>query len=109
MTEPGPEFNQSFIPQNSFTDTSPETQELLGDISNIIGGKQTGYSLSSPMQRAAKAAGVEARTAKTIEGEQEIYKRHLNNSMKIGKSVAPPTSGDVTEWERLAKKSRNSQ
>ena len=109
MTEPGPEFNQSFIPQNSFTDTSPETQELLGDISNIIGGNQTGYSLSTSMQQSAKAAGVEARTAKTVEGEQEVYKRHLNNSMKVGKSVAPPTSGDVTQWEALAKKTRNSQ
>jgi hypothetical protein len=109
MSEPGPEFSYSSAPQNSFTDTSPESQALLGDISNIIGGNQTGYSLSSHLQQSAKSAGVEARTAKTLEGEQEIYKRHLNNATKVGKSHAPLTSGDVKEWERLAKKTRNSQ
>tara|TARA_Y100000296_G_C5124400_1_gene232092 strand:- start:562 stop:888 length:327 start_codon:yes stop_codon:yes gene_type:complete len=108
MSEPGPEFNQSFIPQNSFTDTSPETQELLGDITNIIAGKQQS-SLSTNMQKSAIQAGIDARTSKTLEGEQEIYKRHLKNASKIGKSNAPMTSGDVIQWERLAKQTRNSK
>jgi hypothetical protein len=107
MSEPGPELNQSFIPPNAFNDTSPEAQALLNDIGNIIGGKQQS-SLSTQMQNAAKAAGVEARTSKTVEGEREIYKKHLNNATKVGyKSQAPLTSGDVRDWEALAKRSRN--
>jgi len=109
MSEPGPELNQSFIPAGAFNDTSPETEALLSDIGNIIGGKQQS-SLSTTMQDAAKAAGIEARTAKTVEGEREIYKKHLNNATKVGKhSHAPLTSSDIVDWERLAKQSRNTK
>jgi len=107
MSEPGPELNQSFIPAGAFNDTSPETEALLNDIGNIIGGKQQS-SLSTQMQNAAKAAGVEARTSKTVEGERAIYKKHLNNATKVGhKFQAPLISGDVSSWIDAAKKSRN--
>ena len=108
MTEP--EFNQSFAPLNTFTDTSPETQELLGDISKIIGGQKQGNGLTPQMHRSAVEAGTQARSAKTVESEQQIYKNHLKTASSIHhKTESPLTSGQVTDWERVAKASRNAQ
>ena len=108
MSDQEGQFN--FSPPNVFTDTSPQSQDLLNDISGIIGGKENKTGLSTHMQDTARQAGIAARGAKTVESEQEIYKTHLANATRVGsKSHAPPTRGDVVNWERHAKASRNGQ
>ena len=83
-----------------FSDTSPETQDMLNTISNVIGGNQRS-ALPSGLEDAAKQAGIEARDAKTIEDQQTIYKNYISKAANT-ETKQSFTSGTVKEFERIA-------
>tara|TARA_Y100000034_G_scaffold104896_1_gene131773 strand:+ start:437 stop:745 length:309 start_codon:yes stop_codon:yes gene_type:complete len=83
-----------------FSDTSPEAQDMLNTISDVIGGNQRS-ALPSGLENVAKAAGVEARGAKTLEDQQSIYKKHISNATDT-QTKQSFTSGTIKEFERIA-------
>jgi len=89
------------LSQGPFTDNSDANMSLINDISNVVNNQPA--KLPMQLEQSARAAGIMARSAPTIEDKKNIYKSYLSDSNHGNQET---TKEMVHNWEKLAEQYR---